>query len=164
MSRHKSPDPFVVVIPCSKVKGTKKTLAMNLYTGRYYGSCLRYARSLVATPATSILILSAKYGLVRLHQEIEPYDLEMRAPEAVMAPAVRQRAVALGLHEMPALILGGSHYTMRASYAFPRNICLSSCLVDRGIGAQMQWMERNHGRPPAQFRSLLENLKRKEPA
>ena len=61
----------IVLISCVKKKLNKKTKAEYLYTSDLFKSNLRYAKSL--KPDT-IYILSAKYGLLKLSDIIEPYD------------------------------------------------------------------------------------------
>jgi hypothetical protein len=67
-----------VVIPCS----ARKAEGAHLPAGaRYTGSFHRYAMgtALAITEPENILIASARYGLLRLDDDTEPYDLTMDA-------------------------------------------------------------------------------------
>ena len=61
-----------VVIACSKGKLDHPAKAVELYTGSLFRSALPAARSLVDDE--HIRICSAKHGLVRLDEVLEPYD------------------------------------------------------------------------------------------
>ena len=61
----------VVLISCVSKKLDHKTKAQDLYISPLFKKELEYARLL---NPEKIFILSAKYGLLRLNQEIKPYD------------------------------------------------------------------------------------------
>ena len=61
----------IVLISCSSQKLGKRVKARELYVSTLFKLNLKYANKL--TP-DHIFILSAKYGLVCLEQEIEPYN------------------------------------------------------------------------------------------
>lgn len=63
-----------VVIPCGAEKLTTSSKAADMYTGSMFKDALNTARGVV--PDEQIFILSAKYGLLRLDQVIEPYDIK----------------------------------------------------------------------------------------
>lgn len=67
----------VALIACSKGKQTQAGRPEVLYTGRLLQAQLAYARRVMAFPDERIFILSAKYGLLPLSEEIEPYDLTL---------------------------------------------------------------------------------------
>jgi len=154
----KPDDRFRVIVPCGAKKAATRTTAATLYTGRHFGACLAYARSVLECPSRSIFILSAKYGLVGLHDMLDPYDLTMREPGAVAIRTVISQARERGLDRLPVLILGGKHYVARVTRACPTNVCLTDCLTQRGMGEQMAWMDRNHGRLPDDFRALVDDF------
>jgi hypothetical protein len=66
----------VVLIACSSRKLDRAARARELYQGMLFRASLAWAQSQVPD---AICILSAKYGLVDLDQEIEPYDLTLNA-------------------------------------------------------------------------------------
>lgn len=62
---------MIIFISCSKTKCSKKTVAENMYTSTLFKYSLEYAKSL---KPTHIYILSAKYGVLELDRQIEPYN------------------------------------------------------------------------------------------
>lgn len=64
----------IVLISCVKKKLPYRAKAKDLYTSTLFRANLEYARRL--TP-DAIYILSAKYGLVGLEDEIDVYDLTL---------------------------------------------------------------------------------------
>jgi hypothetical protein len=64
----------IVLISCVKKKLSYCAKAQDLYISSLFRFNLAYVRSL---KPDVIYILSAKYGLVSLDQEIEPYDLTL---------------------------------------------------------------------------------------
>ncbi len=61
----------IILIPCVKEKLNCKAKAKDLYIGPLFKKLLDYAVSL---DPCDIYILSGKYGLLELEDEIEPYD------------------------------------------------------------------------------------------
>ena len=61
----------VVLISCASKKLHHKSKAQDLYISPLIQKNLQYAKLL---DPDKIFILSAKYGLLRLDEEIEPYD------------------------------------------------------------------------------------------
>ncbi len=64
----------VVLISCVSQKLDYKSKAKNLYISTLFKKNMAYAEKL---QPTKIYILSAKYGLLELDDEIEPYDLTL---------------------------------------------------------------------------------------
>ena len=61
----------IILISCVSKKLNKKARAKDLYISPLFKFNLRYAKSL---KPNKIFILSAKYGLVPLEKEIDPYN------------------------------------------------------------------------------------------
>jgi hypothetical protein len=61
----------VALVSCGKTKLPRLSKARDLYQGDLFRKSLKYAQKL---DADKIFILSAKYGLLDLDAEIEPYD------------------------------------------------------------------------------------------
>jgi hypothetical protein len=66
----------IVLITCVKKKLQGKHKAEDLYISPFFKKNLAYAKSL---KPDEIFILSAKYGLLNLSQEIETYDLTLKS-------------------------------------------------------------------------------------
>ena len=64
----------IILISCVKSKLSHRAMAQNLYTSTLFRSNLSYARKL---KPDAIYILSAKYGLVELDQEVDPYEMTL---------------------------------------------------------------------------------------
>jgi cytoplasmic iron level regulating protein YaaA (DUF328/UPF0246 family) len=64
----------IVLVSCVSRKRDKKSKARELYFGPLFENSMAYAQSL---GADEIYILSALYGLLRLEDEISPYDVTM---------------------------------------------------------------------------------------
>lgn len=76
----------IVIIPCGGSKLAEPAPAAELYTGSMFKDTLRTA--LTMTARENVLILSAKHGLVRLDQMLEPYDLKMGQPGSIESEIV----------------------------------------------------------------------------
>lgn len=136
---------MLVIVPCGQSKRTTRAQAGVMYTGPYHRDCLDYARS-IASPQ-EILILSAKYGLLRLTDWVEPYDLRMGEPGAVTADVVREQARSLGvLEEHPVIALGGIEYTRVCRAVWPG--CVLPLAGVGGLGHQRRWLRHNRGHVP----------------
>ena len=62
---------MIVFLSCVKTKQNVKCKAEEMYTSDLFLKSLQYAKSL---KPRKIYILSALYGLLELHDEIEPYN------------------------------------------------------------------------------------------
>lgn len=60
-----------VLISCSSKKSSVKSSVRNIYTSSLFKKSLAYAELL---DPDNIFVLSAKYGLIGLDEEIEPYN------------------------------------------------------------------------------------------
>lgn len=76
----------IVLVSCVSQKRSQKSKARDLYTSALFKKNLQFAHRL---SPENIFILSAKYGLVGLDDEIEPYDLTLNA---MSAPEIKQWA------------------------------------------------------------------------
>lgn len=70
----------MVLISCASKKRSYKSKAKDLYISALFQKNLAYARKLMPD---MIYILSARYGLLDLDTEIEPYDLTLNKLSAV---------------------------------------------------------------------------------
>ena len=69
----------IVLISCASKKRLQRSKARELYFSSLFKKNLEYALKLAPD---QIFILSAKYGLVGLDDEIEPYDLTLNTMSA----------------------------------------------------------------------------------
>lgn len=72
----------IVLVACVKEKQNSVCLAKDMYKGDLFPEWMKFAESL---NPSNIFILSGKYGLLNLDDEIEPYDvnLNLKAEEAL---------------------------------------------------------------------------------
>lgn len=74
----------MVLIACASKKITHTARAEDLYISPLFVGNLRYAKSLAPD---AIFILSAKYGLLDLDKEIEPYNVTLKDMSTVQVRA-----------------------------------------------------------------------------
>lgn len=133
---------MLIIIPCGAKKAKTSALAWRLYQGPYFKACLRWALS-VEVPS-NVWILSAKYGLIRLDEAIEPYDLRMGEPGSVTIEHIKDQIDDGMLLSEKVIGLGGRAYTAVIKAIWP-NADLPLRGIG-GIGLQMQWLKQNHGK------------------
>ena len=109
----------VIVIPCGASKLTHAAAASDLYIGSFHRACARAVDAL-ATPGTTVLVLSALYGLVTLDRVLDPYDLRMGQPGSVTGDQLRAQARELGVDRTAeVIVLAGAAYTAAARQVWP---------------------------------------------
>lgn len=106
---------MIVVISCGDKKQSVPTTAAELYTGKYFKDCLRYARSIAKD--RDIYIMSAKYGLIRTTRVIAPYNTTMNKHQ-LTAIILQQQAQALNIIKQPCIFVGGKPYRMLVQQVF----------------------------------------------
>ena len=129
----------IILISCVSKKLHCKAKAEAMYISPLFVGNLRYAKSL---NPDCIFILSAKYGLLELNEEIEPYDITLNNMTSVQAKAwaekvlgqIRERA---DLRSDHFIFLAGEKYRKHlvphlASYEIP--------LQGMPIGKQLQYL------------------------
>jgi hypothetical protein len=125
----------VIVVPCSGRKKTEPAPAGELYLGSYHRACRATADVLTAAGGT-VLVLSARHGLVPLDQVLEPYDVTMDDPDAVAVPVLEAQARQLGVDQArDVTILAGAAYADKLASIWSH---ASRPLAGLGIGQQRQ--------------------------
>ena len=130
----------VVLISCVSKKLPHKAKAKQLYTSTLFKFNLAYARSL---NPEAIFILSAKYGLLDLEQEIEPYDLtlntmaesEKKAWADRVAGQLRER---IDFSNDEVIFLAGQNYR---KHLFNLITHASAPMQGLGIGKQLHYLK-----------------------
>ncbi|MGB3676067.1 MAG: DUF6884 domain-containing protein [Candidatus Nanopelagicales bacterium] len=130
----RNPQPELVIVPCgAKKKDESGQRADEIYTGTYHRLALKAARRLV--PADRIRILSAKYGLLRLHQYLDPYELRLGDVAAVSEKDLRAQAKMQWLQDVPNVtVLAGGDYAALSKRVWPQ--AKTPLAGTRGIGDQ----------------------------
>lgn len=91
------------VVPCGAAKLGSAAPARDLYTGSAFRHVLAAAEGEAAATArdlgvdTEVLILSALYGLVELHEVIEPYDVKMGDPASILVHQLAEQITDHGI-------------------------------------------------------------------
>ncbi len=129
-------DQTLIIIPCGGKKREETCSAGEMYVGPYHKACRAWADSL----GGRVLILSAKYGLLRLDEEIIPYDLRMGQAGSVTPGVVRKQLEGLGIEDFAGevIALGGKEYTNIIKAIWPT--CKTPLEGLGGIGKQLSWL------------------------
>jgi len=132
----------IVLISCVSKKQKKKAKAQDLYISPLFKFNLKYASSL---NPNKIFILSAKYGLIELNKEIEPYELTLNKMsleeiESWAGKVIEELKKVSNLQEDEFIFLAGEKYR---KYLIP---CINNCkipLKGLGIGKQLKFLKEN---------------------
>ncbi|MER5889668.1 DUF6884 domain-containing protein [Streptomyces sp. NPDC001941] len=110
--------------------------AGEMYCGSYHAALRRAADALAAQDSTAtVLVLSARHGLVALDEVIAPYDLRMGDEGSVTGEKLRRQASDLGVLHSDVTVLGPRKYVEAARGVWPR---LTDVLAGaQGIGEQL---------------------------
>jgi len=132
----------VVLVSCGKRKRLVRSPAGSLYVGSLFTKSLAYARRLAPS---AIYILSAKHGLLRLDEEIEPYEMTLnRMSKAARAEwdtrVLRQLAEVADLSGDHFIFLTGERYR---EGLVPGLVSSEAPLAGLPLGRQLQFLSRN---------------------
>ena len=127
----------IVLISCVSQKTTYKTQACKLYTSTLFKLNLKYAHKL---QPDAIYILSAKYGLLGLDQEIEPYEVTLnnmksREIKSWADRVIEQLRTVADLRQDHFTLLAGDKYR---KYLLPYITSYEVPLQGLRIGEQLQ--------------------------
>ncbi len=126
---------MLVIIGCGQSKRAGTHEAASLYTSGYFRLKLAYARTIAKDD--SILILSGKYGFVRLNERISSYDQHIGNVGAVSDASLREQATLLKNSNQGVVVLGGSDYVERVRRLWPD--CTAP--LNGGLPQQMKWLK-----------------------
>ena len=130
-----------VLISCVSKKLHHKSKAQDLYVSPLFKKNLQYGKTL---NPDKIFILSAKYGLLRLNEEIEPYDKtlnKMRSNEIKewANSVLNQLKKSTDIENDEFIFLAGNNYR---KFLLPH---LKNCKIPMQglrIGKQLQWLSK----------------------
>ncbi|MBU0923283.1 hypothetical protein KKG81_00245 [bacterium] len=139
----------IVLISCVSKKLHHKSKAEDLYISSLFKKGLEYAKLL---QPDKIFILSAKYGLVNLKQEIEPYNITLnnmvKEERVIWSKNILSKLKKLtDIENDEFVFLAGKKYI---EFLLPKikhfKIPLKDALQSepknrRGIGCQMKWLD-----------------------
>jgi hypothetical protein len=113
-----------------------------MYQGGYFKATLRYALS-ITTP-DNVRILSSKYGLLKLTDVIEPYEMVITDAAVVTNAKLKEQATAQGLIGASIVyIVAGKRYDEKLRTVFPNAKNLLQGVG--GMGKQIQYLNNRQG-------------------
>lgn len=135
----------IVLISCVSKKLDRKSTAENIYTSSLFKKNLIYAKSL---KPNQIYILSAKHGLLKLTDEIEPYNKtlnKMRTNEIKewSKEVVNQLKSVTDLKNDEFTFLAGEKYR---KYLLPELSRVKIPMKGLKIGEQLQWLTKQNNK------------------
>lgn len=140
----------MIIISC----GAKKLLgvhrARDLYVGSYFRAALNWATSVA--PDNEIRILSARYGLIKLHDMVPSYELRLGQPAAINAATLKQSLEAKGLNAtVPVIAVAGVDYVKLLKQVF-NNVSApfgkGGYFAKTGLGYQIKHLKEWQGQIP----------------
>jgi hypothetical protein len=122
----------LVIIACGGKKSDAPGLmpAEERYTGNYFQAC-RMAAEVMDGPT---MVLSAKYGLIPLHEEIENYNVRLGDKDSIRLGFLKQQVEELGLGDAKVTVLGGEKYVKGVRQVWPD----AEAPLKGGIGQQLK--------------------------
>ena len=131
----------IVLISCVSQKRTQRSKAKDLYISTLFKKNLAYARRL---NPNAIYILSAKYGLLNLETEIDPYNLTLNTMSASeirswAEKVLQQLSQEANLNDDHFIFLAGMKYR---KYLLPHLRSYEIPLEGLTIGRQLQALSR----------------------
>ncbi|MFE1190062.1 DUF6884 domain-containing protein [[Kitasatospora] papulosa] len=116
------PRPQLILVPCSSAKADLPVApAQEMYRGSYHRAARRAADALAAGAAhTHVLVLSAKFGLLRAEDRILHYDLRAGQHGTVTGKVLRRQAHHLAVSGAEVTVLAGKTYAALAREAWPQ--------------------------------------------
>ena len=134
----------IILIGCVKKKREYRTKAGDLYISPFFKKNLSYAKSL---KPDSIFILSAKYGLVALDQEIDSYDLTLKnfkKDDLLIwsSKIIQQLQQVSNINKDRFIFLAGDKYR---KYLIPNLINYEIPFKGLGIGKQLKQLKAKIG-------------------
>ncbi len=129
----------IVLVSCASQKLDEPAPAKDLYISALFTKNMAYAKTL---QPDSIFILSAKYGLLTLDEEIEPYDVTLKNMKSSEVKAWARRVLAqlakyADLEADEFVFLAGMPYR---KYLVPQIKHVQVPLEGMGIGKQLQFL------------------------
>lgn len=133
----------IVLISCVSKKLDKKSTAENLYISSLFKKNLTYAKSL---NPSEIYILSAEHGLLKLTDEIEPYDKtlnNMRSNEIKewSKKVIYELKSVTDLEKDEFTFLAGEKYR---KFLIPELSNVKIPMKGLKIGKQLQWLTKQN--------------------
>ncbi|MBE0662065.1 MAG: hypothetical protein IH597_06315 [Bacteroidales bacterium] len=132
----------IILISCVSKKLEHKAKAKDLYISPLFVKNLQYAETL---NPDQIYILSAKYGLLHLNDEIESYDVTLNNMSTLQIRewaegVLNQLRLVTDLEYDEFIFLAGNNYR---KYLLPHLKHYNLPMEGLSIGKQLQWLTKN---------------------
>lgn len=132
----------IILLACASKKLDRKAKAQDIYISQLFRLGMEYAKSL---NPDKIFIISAKYGLLELDKEIEPYNLtlnKMKDGEIKIwaENLLEQLKKETSLDKDEFIFLAGENYR---KYLIPEIKNYKIPLKGLGIGKQLRFLKEN---------------------
>ena len=131
----------VILISCASKKLHHEAEAQDLYVSELFKKSLQYAKSL---NPDKIFILSAKYGLSKLNEEIEPYNKTLNRMHSNKIKewadfVLKQLKKSTDIENDEFIFLAGNNYR---KFLLPHIKHYKVPMQGLGIGKQLQWLSK----------------------
>lgn len=131
----------VTFISCSSKKLDRRSKAKDLYISPLFKLNLEYSKHL---KVDKTYILSAKYGLLELNDEIEPYDVTLKCMNVIekknwASMVLKQLKMSENINSTCFIFLAGEQYR---KYLLKEIKHFQIPLQGMGIGKQLQYLKR----------------------
>ena len=113
----------VVLIPCGAKKKDVSCMAWEMYSGNYFRALLDYA----VTLGKDIKIISAGYGILKLNDVIDPYDIIMSPKRRKLIQSLSENSFTHVLSLLPKNYLKAINY-QTADLMYPSGIGMGSII------------------------------------
>jgi hypothetical protein len=129
----------IILISCVSKKAKHKSKAQDLYLSPLFVKNLKYANSL---NLDKIFILSAKYGLLGLNEEVEPYDKTLNEMSSIEIKewansVLNQLQKVSDLNKDEFIFLAGNNYR---KFLLPKIKNYEIPMLGLSIGKQLKWL------------------------
>jgi len=133
-----------VLISCVSKKLQHRAKAKDMYISSWFKKSMNYAKTL---GPDEIFILSAKYGLLELEQEIEPYNKTLRSMNSLerktwASKVLNELSKVVNLKRDEIIFLAGKYYRQ---YLIPYITHYKIPLEKLGIGKQLKYLKEKNG-------------------
>jgi hypothetical protein len=133
----------LALVACVGQKQTQPAPARELYTSPWFKKACAYVES----QGWPWLILSARYGLVKPEQVIEPYNLTLnrlsQKARGAWAEQVWQQLRFLVKDDPRVVILAGRYYAGVGLHLGGAGYIVETPLEGLGIGQQLKWLKEH---------------------
>ncbi|MFF8994015.1 DUF6884 domain-containing protein [Streptomyces sp. NPDC014983] len=115
----REPRPRLILVPCSATKSPVPAAEVHeMYRGSYHRAARRAAQALVTGTDAQVLVISAKFGLLRDDDRILHYDLRAGQHGTVTGEVLRRQAHHLSVSGAQVTVLAGKTYAALARGAW----------------------------------------------